>query len=74
MPGSWAMKLRQLSAKLENGIAAGDRKGNLLLLQREIFPYMAEYVERTHDMGPVSYTHLDVYKRQSRSPRLMARI
>ena len=51
MPGSWAMKLRQLSAKLENGIAAGDRKGNLLLLQREIFPYMAEYVERTHDMG-----------------------
>ena len=51
MPGSWAMKLRQLSAKLENGIAAGDRKGSLLLLQREIFPYMAEYVERTHDMG-----------------------
>ena len=51
MPGSWALKLRQLSAKLENGIAAGDRKGSLLLLQREIFPYMAEYVERTHDMG-----------------------
>ena len=51
MPGSWAAKLQQLSARLENGIAAGDRQGSLLLLQREIFPYMAEYVERTHDMG-----------------------
>ncbi len=51
MPGSWAAKLQQLSARLENGIAAGDRQGSLLLLQREIFPYMAGYVERTHDMG-----------------------
>ena len=51
MPGSWAAKLQQLSARLENGIATGDRQGSLLLLQREIFPYMAGYVERTHDMG-----------------------
>lgn len=51
MPGSWAAKLQQLSARLENGIAAGDRQGSLLLLQREISSYMAGYVERTHDMG-----------------------
>ena len=51
MPASFAEKLRDLMAQLQNGIAAGDRKGNLSLLQREIFPYMSSYVERTHDMG-----------------------
>ena len=51
MPASFAEKLRDLTAQLQNGIAAGDRKGNLSLLQREIFPYMSSYVERTHDMG-----------------------
>ena len=51
MPASWAEKLRDLTAQLQNGIAAGNRQGNLQLLQREIFPYMSSYVERTHDMG-----------------------
>ena len=51
MPASWAEKLRELTAQLQNGIAAGNRQGNLQLLQREIFPYMSSYVERTHDMG-----------------------
>lgn len=51
MPASWAEKLRDLTAQLQNGIAAGNRQGNLQLLQREIFPYMSTYVERTHDMG-----------------------
>lgn len=51
MPASWAEKLRDLMARLQNGIAAGNRQGNLQLLQREIFPYMSAYVERTHDMG-----------------------
>ena len=51
MPASWAEKLRDLAAQLKNGIAAGNRAGNLQLLQREIFPYMSSYVERTHDMG-----------------------
>ncbi len=44
MPASWAEKLREMTARLENGIAAGDRRGNVLLLQRELFPYMADYV------------------------------
>ena len=51
MPASWAEKLREMAARLENGMAAGDRRGNVLLLQRELFPYMADYVGRTHDMG-----------------------
>ncbi len=51
MPASWAEKLREMLAKLENGIAAGDRRGNLELLQRGVFPYMGSYVERTHDLG-----------------------
>ena len=51
MPASFAEKLRDLTAQLQNGIAAGNRQGNLQLLQREIFPYMSSYVERTHDMG-----------------------
>ena len=51
MPASWAEKLRDLTAQLQNGIAAGNRQGNLQLLQREIFPYMSSYVERTHDLG-----------------------
>ena len=51
MPASWAEKLREMTARLENGIAAGDRRGNVLLLQRELFPYMSDYVGRTHDMG-----------------------
>ena len=51
MPASWAEKLRELTAQLQNGVAAGNRQGNLQLLQRDIFPYMSSYVERTHDMG-----------------------
>ena len=51
IPASWAEKLRELMAQLENGMAAGDRKGSVELLQRGIIPYMAGYVERTHDLG-----------------------
>lgn len=51
MPASFAEKLRDMIAQLQNGVAAGNRQGNLHLLQREIFPYMSSYVERTHDMG-----------------------
>lgn len=51
MPASWAEKLREMAARLENGMAVGDRRGNVLLLQRELFPYMSDYVGRTHDMG-----------------------
>ena len=51
MPASWGEKLRELMALLENGIAAGDRKGNLALIQQRVFPYMSSYVSHTHDLG-----------------------
>jgi len=51
MPASWGDKLRELLAQLENGIAAGDRRGNIALLQQEVFPFMSAYVSQTHDMG-----------------------
>ena len=51
MPASWGDKLRQLLAQLENGVAAGDRQGNLNLIQQEVFPFMSSYVSTTHDLG-----------------------
>ena len=51
MPASWGDKLRELMARLENGIAAGDRQGNISLLQQEVFPFMSSYVSQTHDLG-----------------------
>ena len=32
---------------------------------------ISAYYDITHGVGPVSYTHLDVYKRQMQSKRLM---
>lgn len=51
MPASWAERLRDMLAQLQNGVLAGDRQGNLQLLQRGILPYISRYVEQTHDMG-----------------------
>ena len=51
MPASWGDKLRELLAQLENGVAAGDRQGNISLLQQEVFPFMSSYVGQTHDLG-----------------------
>lgn len=51
MPASWGDKLRELLAQLENGIAAGDRQGNINLIQQEVFPFMSSYVTQTHDLG-----------------------
>ncbi|MDE6591195.1 MAG: hypothetical protein K2K53_12810 [Oscillospiraceae bacterium] len=51
MPASWGDKLRELTAQLANGIAAGDRQGNISFIQQEIFPYMSSYVSQTHDLG-----------------------
>lgn len=51
MPASFADKLRQMMAELQNSMAAGDRQGGLQILQKNIFPFMARYVEQTHDMG-----------------------
>lgn len=51
MPARWAEQLRELTAQLQNSIAAGDRRGSIQLLQKSIFAYMSRYVEQTHDVG-----------------------
>ena len=51
IPASYGSQLIELVAQLENGVAAGDRAGNLKLLQGKILPFMSDYVGRTHDLG-----------------------
>ena len=51
MPASWAQALRDIMAQMEEDMAAGDREAVLQALRQKVFPHMAEYVGRTHDMG-----------------------
>jgi len=51
VPRSWGGKVTEFLSLLQNGIAAGDRVGNLKLLQGQILPYLSNYVARSHDMG-----------------------
>ncbi len=51
IPASYGSRLIELVAQLENGVAAGDRAGNLKLLLGKILPFMSDYVGRTHDLG-----------------------
>ena len=51
MPASWGDRIRELLAHLENGVAAGDRQGNIELIQQKVYPLMSEYVNATHDLG-----------------------
>lgn len=51
VPARWAGTLIELTARFQNGAEAGDRSGNLKLLQGEVIPHISDYVERTHDMG-----------------------
>ena len=75
MPASWGDKLRELLAQLENGVAAGDRQGNISLLQQKVFPLMSSYVGQTHDMGTprelLSLLALDVARYENGSEEKM---
>ncbi len=51
LPGKWSEQLTDILARLENGVAAGDRAGNLKLLRDEVFPLVSKYVSLTHDHG-----------------------
>ena len=53
IPARYAEELGQMLAQLKNGIGAGDRAGNLKLLQSGILPFLGEYISQTHDLGPV---------------------
>lgn len=73
MPASYGAKLMELLAQLQNGVAAGDRAGNLKLLQGQIVPYFSDYVGRTHDMGQaralLSFLSLDIARYENGSER-----
>ncbi len=51
LPSHWANQLTEMAAKMENGVAAGDRQGNLDILRGQVFPLISDYVRRTHDHG-----------------------
>ncbi|MBQ9648182.1 MAG: hypothetical protein IJV43_07490 [Oscillospiraceae bacterium] len=51
LPGKWSAQLSEVLAQLENGVAAGDRAGNLKLLREQVFPLVSKYVSLTHDHG-----------------------
>ena len=51
MPASWAQTLRELTEQIEGQMASGDRESVLQTLRQKVFPHMADYVGRTHDLG-----------------------
>ncbi len=72
LPSRWADQLISLTAKLQNGFAAGDRSGNLKLLRGQVFPLISQYVTLTHDHGRarglLSMLTLDVARYENGSP------
>ena len=51
LPSHWSNQLSEIIGRLENGIAAHDRQGNMDLLRGGVFPLISDYVRRTHDHG-----------------------
>lgn len=51
LPSHWSSRLLDTAAQMENGVAAGDRQGNLQLLRDQVFPLISNYVSTTHDHG-----------------------
>lgn len=78
IPESWRGKLSEMMGMLENGLQAGDRAGNLKLLQGTVLPYLGSYISRYHDMGAartlLSMLMLDVarYENGSEEGLMMA--
>ncbi len=73
LPSKWADRLTDILGRLENGVASGDRAGNLKLLQGELFPLISQYVRQTHDHGRarqlLSMLALDVTRYENGSPQ-----
>ncbi len=51
LPSQWADQVKDILSKLQSGVEAGDRQGNLNLLREKLFPLIARYVTLTHDHG-----------------------
>ena len=46
LPSHWANQLTNMAAQMENGVAAGDRQGNLDILRNQVFPLISDYVRQ----------------------------
>ena len=51
LPSQWADQVKDVLAKLQSGVNAEDRQGNLNLLREKLFPLISNYVRTTHDHG-----------------------
>ena len=51
LPSQWGDQVKNILAKLESGVKADDRQGNLNLLREKLFPLISNYVRTTHDHG-----------------------
>jgi len=78
LPSRWANPLSEIHAQLANGVAAGDRQGNLKLLREQVIPLIAKYVSTTHDHGRarglLSMLTLDIarYENGAKEPMLQS--
>lgn len=72
VPSRWGNPLTEIAAKLENGVASGDRAGNLRILRDQLFPLISNYVTTTHDHGRaralLSMLTLDVARYENGAP------
>ncbi len=72
LPSRWSNQMLENAAKLENGVSAGDRQGNLKVLREQVFPLVSKYVSLTHDHGRarglLSMLALDVARYENGSP------
>lgn len=73
LPSHWSGQLLDTAAQLENGVAAGDREGNLALLRNKVFTLISDYVRHTHDHGRarglLSMLTLDMVRYENGSER-----
>ena len=51
LPSQWADQVKDILSKLQSGVNANDRQGNLNLLREKLFPLISNYVRTTHDHG-----------------------
>lgn len=77
MPSPWSQQAAEIFAKLQNGVEAGDRQGNLDLIRGQLFRLVARYVSTTHDHGRarqlLSMLSLDVARYENGDEEALAR-
>lgn len=72
LPSRWSEPMTEASAKVENLMKAGDRKGALQVLKEQVFPLVSRYVSLTHDHGrarsQLSLLTLDMARYENSAP------